>query len=78
MVINTKQWESVGLRDGGHLVWLLVPRTHLIGLFHFGDVSRGDVGHILYGKTNFRCQHLGSSITVELHILTSLRYICRI
>jgi hypothetical protein len=32
------------LRDGGLLVWLWVPGTHLIGLFHFWDASRGDVG----------------------------------
>jgi hypothetical protein len=44
MVISIAQWESVGWKDGGLLVWLWVPGTHLIGLFHFWDASRGDVG----------------------------------
>jgi hypothetical protein len=43
MVISITQWELVGLRDGGHLAWLCVPGTHLIGLFHFLGASRGDV-----------------------------------
>jgi len=44
MVISITQWELISLRDGGRRVWLWVPRTHLIGPFHFWDASRGDVG----------------------------------
>jgi hypothetical protein len=44
VVINVAQLESVGMRHSGLLVWMWVPGTHMIGLFHFWDASRGDDG----------------------------------
>jgi hypothetical protein len=43
-LISVAQLESVGMRHSGLLVWMWVPGTHMIGLFHFWDTSRGDDG----------------------------------
>jgi hypothetical protein len=44
VVISVTQLESTGMRHNGLLVWMWVPRTHMIDLFHFWDTLRGNGG----------------------------------
>jgi hypothetical protein len=43
-LISVAQLESIGMRHSGLQVWMWVPRTHMIGPFHFWDTPRGDDG----------------------------------
>ena len=43
-LVIVAQLESVGMRHNGILVCMWVPRTHMIGPFHFWYDMRGEVG----------------------------------